>query len=121
RSITPFYSACLSSLLLLSPPPATPNLHTLSLHDALPILRAADRHGGPAGPLQRELRAPARSPPNQPVEWRIPLRDHDHVFLKGQDRKSTRLNSSHRTISYAVFCLKKKKSNKHNSDAAHFN
>src|SRR5438094_2745126 len=29
--------------------------------------------------------------------------------LKGQDRKSTRLNSSHRTISYAVFCLKKKK------------
>src|SRR5437867_9474117 len=34
----------------------------------------------------------------------------------GQDRKSTRLNSSHRTISYAVFCLKKKKKKKeHNS------
>src|SRR5437867_9241630 len=31
----------------------------------------------------------------------------------GQDRKSTRLNSSHRTISYAVFCLKKKKTNTH--------
>src|SRR5437867_9509015 len=31
------------------------------------------------------------------------------------DRKSTRLNSSHRTISYAVFCLKKKKKNKHNN------
>src|SRR5207248_10196081 len=30
---------------------------------------------------------------------------------QGQDRKSTRLNSSHRTISYAVFCLKKKKKN----------
>src|SRR5438094_1608105 len=31
--------------------------------------------------------------------------------IKGPDRKSTRLNSSHRTISYAVFCLKKKKKN----------
>src|SRR5437867_6985535 len=31
--------------------------------------------------------------------------------LRGEDRKSTRLNSSHRTISYAVFCLKKKKNN----------
>src|SRR5438094_7456783 len=34
------------------------------------------------------------------------------------DRKSTRLNSSHRTISYAVFCLKKKKSNKEGDDIA---
>src|SRR5690349_15952286 len=33
--------------------------------------------------------------------------------IKGQDRKSTRLNSSHVEISYAVFCLKKKKNNKH--------
>src|SRR5207248_11462329 len=38
-------------------------------------------------------------------------RRHAHVHRRGhpQDRKSTRLNSSHRTISYAVFCLKKKK------------
>src|SRR5207248_5922992 len=34
---------------------------------------------------------------------------HVAVHLPGEDRKSTRLNSSHRTISYAVFCLKKKK------------
>src|SRR6266516_4963773 len=34
-------------------------------------------------------------------------------FLQHRDRKSTRLNSSHRTISYAVFCLKKKKKNTH--------
>src|SRR6266540_2322935 len=34
------------------------------------------------------------------------------VFLSGRDRKSTRLNSSHITISYAVFCLKKKKKKK---------
>src|SRR5207248_11601418 len=33
------------------------------------------------------------------------------AILRRQDRKSTRLNSSHRTISYAVFCLKKKKKN----------
>src|SRR5437867_10649015 len=36
-------------------------------------------------------------------------------WLSSQDRKSTRLNSSHRTISYAVFCLKKKKKNKYTS------
>src|SRR5437764_1911511 len=35
------------------------------------------------------------------------------------DRKSTRLNSSHRCISYAVFCLKKKKNNKHNMTKSH--
>src|SRR5437867_13052196 len=36
----------------------------------------------------------------------------DPPIITPQDRKSTRLNSSHRTISYAVFCLKKKKKNK---------
>src|SRR5947209_16642821 len=48
---------------------------------------------GPTGP-----RTPGRTPPK--------LRDHP-----GRDRKSTRLNSSHANISYAVFCLKKKKKN----------
>src|SRR5256885_5087739 len=38
--------------------------------------------------------------------------DHRHEPLDGGDRKSTRLNSSHLVISYAVFCLKKKKKNK---------
>src|SRR5258708_30279348 len=37
--------------------------------------------------------------------------DSDRLFLQSQDRKSTRLNSSHQIISYAVFCLKKKKEN----------
>src|SRR5207248_8121488 len=37
---------------------------------------------------------------------------HDRMNAAGRDRKSTRLNSSHRTISYAVFCLKKKKKKK---------
>src|SRR2546427_8299325 len=65
---------------------ATTEIYTLSLHDALPISRRSE-----AAPSGRG-RAPARSrPPSDP------------------DRKSTRLNSSHSQISYAVFCLKKKK------------
>ena len=47
-------------------------------------LRAADRDGGAPRTLQHELRtSDARSRPNAPVEWKIPLRDRDHVFLKG--------------------------------------
>src|SRR6266704_5299463 len=62
---------------------ATTEIYTLSLHDALPIPRSPDRSGG------------APDPPGSP---------------RGPgDRKSTRLNSSHVSISYAVFCLKKKK------------
>src|SRR5687768_17841055 len=44
----------------------------------------------------------------RPLDHNRPRRGHDH----GQDRKSTRLNSSHGYISYAVFCLKKKKKKK---------
>src|SRR5438094_2984358 len=76
---------------------ATTEIYTLSLHDALPIYpevnRAAGRAiaAGVAGPL--------------PPVLEEALADE----LGDRDRKSTRLNSSHRTISYAVFCLKKKK------------
>src|SRR5687768_18193522 len=65
---------------------ATTEIYTLSLHDALPILSP------------RRL---AHPPPP-----RHPRRAHPE---RRQDRKSTRLNSSHGYISYAVFCLKKKK------------
>src|SRR5690606_41007199 len=73
-------------------------LYTLSLHDALPISaafpRAADHHH-----------------PGEPL-----VGDHEvRVGLVVLDRKSTRLNSSHVKISYAVFCLKKKKENQLNS------
>src|SRR3712207_8587185 len=81
---------------------ATTEIYTLSLHDALPIFalrqpagveravvaRRGVGRGVPIGPGHPELRAAA---------------DQD------LDRKSTRLNSSHANISYAVFCLKKKK------------
>src|SRR2546426_11704874 len=75
---------------------ATTEIYTLSLHDALPIflLRhdiAESRLGGPAaGAARDDLVA-----------------DEGHRLAR--DRKSTRLNSSHLVISYAVFCLKKKK------------
>src|SRR5437588_3375257 len=70
---------------------ATTDIYTLSLHDALPICFAGD--------LRSQLRE--RN-----------LR-HGGITREGQtlrvDRKSTRLNSSHTVISYAVFCLKKKR------------
>src|SRR3712207_8957851 len=50
------------------------------------------------------------------VAWgRQPARGalRDHIGCYAEDRKSTRLNSSHANISYAVFCLKKKKSNRY--------
>src|SRR5256885_6070204 len=64
---------------------ATTEIYTLSLHDALPISGS----GVPGG--HRWQRHPAARPGSS------------------ADRKSTRLNSSHLVISYAVFCLKKKK------------
>src|SRR6266581_2291078 len=67
---------------------ATPEIYTLSLHDALPILAPT------------RMARPSRSSRDS-VEHTCPT-------LSGQDRKSTRLNSSHPSISYAVFCLKKK-------------
>src|SRR5258705_3232674 len=75
---------------------ATTEIYTLSLHDALPIY-VRQRPGVPAqgpGPLPRRHRAAG-----QGLRRQVPPR---------RDRKSTRLNSSHLGISYAVFCLKKK-------------
>src|SRR5437867_12932439 len=78
--------------------PATTELYTLSLHDALPIWRRwATR---PFFPSRRTRSAGCST---TRAGWRAPL-----PFALTRDRKSTRLNSSHRTISYAVFCLKKK-------------
>src|SRR5437667_7756691 len=71
---------------------ATTEIYTLSLHDALPILIRFDGF---------EERAEVAL-----AEALVALALDD---LEEEDRKSTRLNSSHITISYAVFCLKKKK------------
>src|SRR5438876_9765168 len=86
---------------------ATTEIYTLSLHDALPIFSyqpleyRLDLHRGfrltdePAGCLLQLFQYFGTTPNFQAVVQ--------------QDRKSTRLNSSHPSISYAVFCLKKKK------------
>src|SRR3712207_8269026 len=88
---------------------ATTEIYTLSLHDALPILclsslscsRAllAERHAERAQKRPRLL-VVARGGDNRDV--------HPARLVHLVDRKSTRLNSSHANISYAVFCLKKK-------------
>src|SRR5438552_10206810 len=86
--------------------PATTELYTLSLHDALPIFTG--RHVRHARALARQLDLAVAEAHAQGQRVRI------EGSFKGQeggqaDRKSTRLNSSHQIISYAVFCLKKKK------------
>src|SRR2546430_7447428 len=83
---------------------ATTEIYTLSLHDALPIY-----HGAQVFEFERLLDAALRGPVEELLRARgeRAARHEDHPF--GLDRKSTRLNSSHSQISYAVFCLKKKK------------
>src|SRR5262245_66045582 len=75
---------------------ATTEIYTLSLHDALPIFRQ---------PYHAESR-----------RHQLHLQESRHGHQPRQDRKSTRLNSSHLGISYAVFCLKKKKKKKINKN-----
>src|SRR5256885_12067040 len=71
---------------------ATTEIYTLSLHDALPICMGL--RGNASSPIEaRDVGVPRAR------------------MLGAEDRKSTRLNSSHLVISYAVFCLKKKTSN----------
>src|SRR5438552_19136207 len=79
---------------------ATTEIYTLSLHDALPILG----HHQPREADDQEQ----TNPSGQPVE-RARRHECPSLSRSSQDRKSTRLNSSHQIISYAVFCLKKKK------------
>src|SRR5947209_14063570 len=74
--------------------PATTEIYTLSLHDALPI-------------SARDGRLPTRFPRWHGPAEALGVAVDPHGWWR--DRKSTRLNSSHANISYAVFCLKKKK------------
>src|SRR5438874_10602794 len=96
---------------------APTEIYTLSLHDALPISGAsadssAERSGRPCSDLSgraasdttRRLRAVSTQASSA----------EEALDRHARDRKSTRLNSSHVEISYAVFCLKKKKKQKTN-------
>src|SRR5206468_10519921 len=98
--------------LCVLPGPPTPHIYTLSLHDALPILlggepdvRSIDDGGAVVAPARPgRVRGVEDRRAAEAVSWARPL-SRDQLT----DRKSTRLNSSHDQISYAVFCLKKKK------------
>src|SRR2546422_9041312 len=80
---------------------ATTEIYTLSLHDALPISVGFE----PAQEIRLDQAAQGRVAVVRAVGQRLGERGE----LACRDRKSTRLNSSHGYISYAVFCLKKKK------------
>ena len=97
---------------------ATTEIYTLSLHDALPIYEMYRKFATGSGGFGSDLNfEPSENFPGVP-----PLLNFENfeAALLGsrstqddetlQDRKSTRLNSSHQIISYAVFCLKKKTS-----------
>src|SRR5690606_39630030 len=93
--------------------PAPTLIHTLSLHDALPIYLMNDYYA-----FLKEKTLVTASNSSDWVEISTPFvglfNDTVDIYAKKEgnkiiDRKSTRLNSSHVKISYAVFCLKKKK------------
>src|SRR3712207_7500651 len=92
---------------------ATTEIYTLSLHDALPICRRRRRLDVRARlhlpPLPAAGAAYGARAGCRPAQRRV----SSHAGQRRErDRKSTRLNSSHANISYAVFCLKKKKKKK---------
>src|SRR5690606_41959750 len=91
----------LRAALFSSSEPASTAIYTLSLHDALPIshgavIKVVGVGGGGGNAVDHMVRSNVEGV--------------DFICANTEDRKSTRLNSSHVKISYAVFCLKKKKS-----------
>src|SRR3712207_7029962 len=89
---------------------ATTEIYTLSLHDALPI---SDNRAAPC-PIRDMPRPVGLGAEADLSDLRLPARHglaarSAASSSRRRDRKSTRLNSSHANISYAVFCLKKKK------------
>src|SRR5690606_40938033 len=105
-----FLSALVGIFLFRVPPP--PQIYPLSLHDALPIYSKSPPW--PRPPALPAIGSASRSrrcwSPGECRWHRVPARWA--LAANGpateRDRKSTRLNSSHVKISYAVFCLKKK-------------
>src|SRR5207245_7885603 len=104
---------------IINPTPH-PQSYTLSLHDALPISGATVALSGSSANPTTTSGARGeytfRNVPNGTYKLTVTLvgfanGTRDNITVR--DRKSTRLNSSHGSISYAVFCLKKKKNNIH--------
>src|SRR3712207_8485378 len=92
-----FYIVLMIQCIFFFNDTATTEIYTLSLHDSLPIF--AEKCGY-TGRIERD----ASKPNGQPRRMLDVTRAAERF---GLDRKSTRLNSSHANMSYAVFCLKK--------------
>src|SRR2546430_12383426 len=93
---------------------ATTEIYTLSLHDALPIFYM-DAYWATINALKEHKPLEAQGYLNRElfgINSKL-LLDIERIDKETLDRKSTRLNSSHSQISYAVFCLKKKKPELH--------
>src|SRR5690606_42009599 len=105
-------------IIFTSNAPLISQIYNLSLHDALPICLIY--HGvsdvlPPWPPIRRKFHDKIAALADANDFFHYPRREYSHAEAKQvqshKDRKSTRLNSSHVKISYAVFCLKKKKQN----------
>src|SRR5699024_12174913 len=109
---------CHHSINLFYTPTLNSYIYTLSLHDALPIFREMTKSirnkfdTNTYDSLKKEIRN-LKPPMRQQVIRAFSIYFHLINIAEQKDRKSTRLNSSHVSISYAVFCLKKKKKKKH--------
>src|SRR5699024_11732756 len=90
---------------------ATSELYTLSLHDALPILTTVEKQHLIEALSYQIGSCEVESVRQQAVDLLVNVDQEMSYIVADKDRKSTRLNSSHVSISYAVFCLKKKKNN----------
>src|SRR5690606_42163994 len=102
------------SVLFLCHPSAPTESYTLSLHDALPISAAHGGDGvldvaGEVSHLGFPVVIPEAGSRKPEARSQKPQASSLKPWALAIDRKSTRLNSSHVKISYAVFCLKKKK------------
>src|SRR5205807_9667404 len=100
----------------LFPEPAPTAIYTLSLHDALPISAIIAKMSGSfsrsCDSVVTITCVSLRQPSANSGRTGRSIRRETSVSFSVGDRKSTRLNSSHLVISYAVFCLKKKKKKK---------
>src|SRR5258708_21659155 len=90
-------------LMIRRPPRSTLFPYTTLFRSPLPTLQARLGFGGPPGKVQTDVNV-------QQITVQTAQGVNQQVTI--EDRKSTRLNSSHQIISYAVFCLKKKKNKK---------
>src|SRR5205085_12238447 len=106
-----FLSTVLISFFFFFNESSSTEIYTLSLHDALPIsgLDWANR-GTSHIDFKKDETVPLQQ--GRFLGYGVNGGEESTLLKRNRDRKSTRLNSSHSQISYAVFCLKKKKKKK---------